>query len=265
LSSLGEEPKSRHAGVPVSPIPHDKSPDSTLALLSEGYTFVSDRCRRYRSDIFETRLTLKKAVCILGEEPVKVFYEPGRFTRKGALPITTLKLLQDKGSASLLDGEAHRWRKRMFMSLMTPAAIQRLGDMMADRWRARLGTWEGIDQVVLLDEVQEILCLAVCAWSGVPLPDSEAPQRTRELAAMVSGAGAVGPRNWRGMLLRARTEGWGRDIIKRVRAGEPKAGEETAAHVIVWHRDLDGELLTPEVAAVELINVLRPTVAVACS
>jgi fatty-acid peroxygenase len=247
----------------VSSIPRDEGPDSTLALLSEGYTFVSDRCRRYRSDIFETRLTLKKAVCVLGEEAARMFYEPGRFTRKGALPITTLKLLQDKGSASLLDGEAHRWRKRMFMSLMTPSAIQRLGDTMVDRWHVRLGAWEGMDQVVLLDEVQEILCGAVCAWCGIPLPDSDARQRTRELAAMVDGAGAVGPRNWRGMLLRARTERWIRDIVEKVRVGGLEAPEGSAAHVIAWHRDLDGELLTREAAAVELINVLRPTVAVA--
>ena len=32
--------------------------------------------------------------------------------------------------------------------------------------------------------------------------------------------------------------------------------------MVAEHRDLDGELLTPEIAAVELLNVLRPTVAV---
>jgi fatty-acid peroxygenase len=33
--------------------------------------------------------------------------------------------------------------------------------------------------------------------------------------------------------------------------------------VIAWHREADGQLLTPRVAAVELLNVLRPTVATA--
>lgn len=42
-----------------------------------------------------------KATCIMGEEADEVFYEPGRFTRKGALPQTTLRLLQDKGSVQL--------------------------------------------------------------------------------------------------------------------------------------------------------------------
>lgn len=70
--------------------------DSTLALLSEGYEFIPRRCRRNRSDIFETRLMLTKAICMTGQEAAEVFYKPGRFTRKGALPQTTLRLLQDR-------------------------------------------------------------------------------------------------------------------------------------------------------------------------
>lgn len=36
---------------------------------------------------------------------------------------------------------------------------------------------------------------------------------------------------------------------------------ESAAGIIAAHRDVDGQLLTPRVAAVELLNILRPTVA----
>lgn len=43
----------------MTQIPRDKNLDSTLALLSDGYTFVSKRCQRYQSDIFETRLMLR--------------------------------------------------------------------------------------------------------------------------------------------------------------------------------------------------------------
>jgi fatty-acid peroxygenase len=60
--------------------------DETLALLAEGYDFIPERCRRNRSDIFETRLMLARVVCMVGEEAAEVFYEPDRFTRKGALP-----------------------------------------------------------------------------------------------------------------------------------------------------------------------------------
>lgn len=214
--------------------------DSSLALLSEGYNFVPRRCERYRSDIFESRLMLTKAICITGQEAAEVFYEPGRFTRKGALPQTALRLLQDKGSAQVMDGEAHRHRKRMFMSLMSPAGIQRLADTMADQWHARVEKWETMGEVVLFHEVEEILCRAVCGWAGVPLTEPEAKQRTREFGAMIDGAGSIGPRNWRGHLLRARTERWSRDIIEKVRARELEVAEGSAAHLIAFHRDPDG-------------------------
>ncbi len=80
---------------------------------------------------------------------------------------------------------------------------------------------------------------------------------------MIDGAGSVGPRNWRGLILRHRTERWIRGIVEKVRAEELEVAEGSAAYVIAWHRDLDGELLDTRVAAVELINVLRPVVAVA--
>ncbi|MCC4300087.1 cytochrome P450 [Aurantimonas coralicida] len=244
-------------------IPRDPNPDSTLALLSDGYQFISKRCRRYRSDLFETRLMLRRAVCMTGEEAARAFYHGERFTRRGAMPQTTLRLLQDKGSVQLLDGEAHRHRKQMFMSLMSPAAIQALADEVENQWYARIGRWEGMNEVVLLPEVEEILTRAVCRWAGVPLDETEASQRTREFGAMIAGSGGIGPRNWWGMLLRARTERWIRDVIERVRSGDFKISDGSAAHVVAWHRNLNGELLDTKDAAVELINVLRPTMAVA--
>lgn len=191
-------------------IPRDRALDSTLGLLADGYTFISKRCRSHGSDVFETRLMLQKVVCMQGEEAAEVFYAPERFTRKGAVPTPTLKLLQDRGSVQLLDGAAHRSRKRMFMSMMDARAIRRLADLSADVWDARLGTWAAMDKVVLLGEVQAILCRAVCEWAGLPLGEAEVGRRTREFAAMIDGAGAIGPRNWRGMVLRARSERWSR-------------------------------------------------------
>ena len=225
--------------------------DRTLALLSEGYAFIPERCRRHGTEVFETRIMLTKVVCMMGEEAVRVFYEPERFTRVGALPQTTLRLLQDKGSVALLDGEAHRVRKRMFLSLADPAGSERLADVMEGQWRARTGRWENMDRVVLFREAEEIFCRAACEWAGAPLNEAEAARRTREFASMIEGAGSVGPRNWYGMLLRARTERWIRDLIEDVRARELDVPEGSAAHNIAWHRDLDGELLDTEVSAVE--------------
>ncbi|MBE0536233.1 MAG: cytochrome P450 [Phycisphaerae bacterium] len=247
----------------VMSIPRDKGYDHTLGLLKETYHFISNRCRRHASDMFETRLMFRKVICMTGEEAAKVFYRPGRFTRKGAMPPTTLRLLQDKGSVQTLDGEAHRHRKEMFMSLMTPESIERLTQITADAWRARAARWERGGEVVLLSEVQEILCRAVCRWVGLELSEEDADGRAREFASMIDGAGSVGPRNWMGMVRRSRTERWIRGAIDAIRGGRLAVDEASAAHAVAWHRELDGELLSTKVAAVELINLLRPTVAVA--
>jgi hypothetical protein len=56
-------------------------------------------------------------------------------------------------------------------------------------------------------------------------PSFQTPiERAVEFDAMVNGTGAVGPRNWRGHLMRARTELWARNLIMRIRAGEAHAG-----------------------------------------
>ncbi|WP_019142768.1 cytochrome P450 [Noviherbaspirillum massiliense] len=244
-------------------IPRDDSFDSTLALLSDGYTFISKRCARFQSDIFETRLMLRRAVCTMGEDAARMFFHPGRFTRRGAIPPTTLMLLQDLGSVQTLDGAAHQRRKQMFMPLLESPAVDGLAQAMIRHWRAQLAKWERQPQVVLHSEVEEILCRAVCEWAGIPLADPEARQRAEEFSAMIDGSGAIGPRNWKGQALRMRTEQWARGLITTARSSRHAIPEGSMAHAIALHGDTDGKLLDARTAAVELINVLRPTVAVA--
>ncbi len=103
-----------------SSIPALSAFDSSFALWREGYTFVSSRCEALGSDAFCTRIMLKEVVCIRGRAAAEQFYQPGRFTRRNAIPRTALALLQDWGSVQTLDGEAHRHRKRLFMDMMHP-------------------------------------------------------------------------------------------------------------------------------------------------
>jgi fatty-acid peroxygenase len=244
-------------------IPRLEAVDSSVALLREGYAFGAHRFARFSSDAFETRLMFRRAVVAFGEEAARLVYEPDRMTRRRALPPTTLTLLLDLGSVDLLDGEAHRHRKRMFMSMMTPAALDEIGDLVEREWRDRIPEWARAGEVVLLDAVRDVLCRAVCAWAGVPIEPGRVGTLTRQLAAMVEGAASVGPRNARGQLLRHRAERWAGDVITRVRSGDLAVEEGRALHVVAWHRDEEGRLLDTEVARVELLNVLRPTVAVA--
>jgi fatty-acid peroxygenase len=97
----------------------------------------------------------------------------------------------------------------------------------------------------------------------VPLPEDDVAERARELGAMVDHAASIGPRHWRAQWLRRRTERWIGQVIDDVRSGQLVVHRDRAAYAIACHRDADGRLLPRSTAAVELINVLRPTVAVA--
>ncbi len=238
------------------------APDSSLAFLREGYTFISSRCDRLGTDLFRTRIAGRPVYCMRGAEATQIFYDGDRFSRRGALPPTVVHLLQDKGSVQTLDGAAHHHRKGMFMDMMAPDSVARLGSIFEAVWRRRTAGWSA-DAVVLHKEARWMLTAAACEWAGIPLPDAEVDRRAAEFGLMVDQAGSFGPANWWAQLRRRRTEKWAQDIIGAIRSGEREVAPESAAALVAGHRDRESNLLPVEVAAVELLNVLRPIVAVA--
>lgn len=244
-------------------IPREKKLDNTVALLREGYPFIQKRSERFDSDIFKTRVLGKKAVCIHGEQAAKIFYDNEYFKREGVLPKPIQKTLFGEGGVQGLDGEAHQQRKAMFMSLMSHDNIERLMKLTAAQWQTYIKKWEqGGHLVVLFEESQEIFCRAACAWAGVPLKEEEVKFRTQDFVAMIDSFGAAGPRYFRGLPARARTEKWLGGIIDKIRKRSLEVNEASAAHVFATSLDADGKLLDTRIAAVELINVIRPYVAV---
>lgn len=247
----------------MSQIPADSGLDSSLALVLEGYEFISNRCQRLQTNIFQTQLLFEKTICLRGEAGARLFYDTEKFSRKKAAPERLKKTLFGQNGVQGLDGDAHQHRKQMFMALMSPAGIQQLADLTREQWLAYAKKWESQPQIVLFYEAQEVICRAVCAWAGVPLPESEVELRTADLEAMIDGSGAIGPRHWRGRLGRQRAEKWISDLIQQVRDRTLNLPESSALYSISQHRDLEGNWLDQQVAAVEVINVLRPTVAIA--
>ncbi len=110
--------------------------------------------------------------------------------------------------------------------------------------------------------MNEILCSAVCQWAGVPLEEYEVKERAEDFSLMVDAFGAAGPRHLKGRRARTRAEEWIKGIIEDVRSGNIKAEERTALHAMAFYKDLDGNQLDSNMAGIELINVLRPVVAI---
>lgn len=243
--------------------PHDKGLDNTIALIREGYMFIKNRIDEYKSDLFVTRLLGQEVICMSGKEATQLFYDSDKFQRHGAAPKRVQETLFGVNGIQTMDGEAHIHRKLLFMSLMTPVHQKRLAELALEQWQACSARWEVVEKVVLFDEAKDILCRIACYWAGVPLDESEVRERAEDFSAMVDAFGAIGPRHWKGRMARNRAEEWIRTVIEDVRTGKLKAEQGTALFEMAFHRELNGKQLDTQMAAVELINVLRPIVAIA--
>jgi fatty-acid peroxygenase len=240
-------------------IPRDYLPDSSLALALDPYRFISGRRRSLSSDVFACRLMLRSAVCIGGPGAARLFYDTSSFRRAGVVPAPVRQTLLGEGGVHGLDAADHRHRKAMFLSFMGPACIPAFSSIAARHFQS-FGS--GRDRrIAVFDEARCILFRAVMEWAGVPFAEQEVQSRSSDLVAMVDGFGSLGPRHWRGRLARRRSEEWMEEILHRVRSGRLESKPGTALHTIAFHRERDGALLDLKVAAVELLNVIRPMMA----
>jgi fatty-acid peroxygenase len=165
-------------------------------------------------------------------------------------------LLFGRGAIHGLDGDAHRTRKQLFLGALDPNDVAQCARLAAGHLADALDRHTG-GELVTFRELVRAYGRAVIEWAGVGLPASDAVRLSREYARIVDGFGFAGiayPRAWRA---RVRTNRWARRYLCDVRAGRTPAGQGTVVRRIA-DSDLD-----PHTSAVELGNVLRPTVAVA--
>lgn len=242
------------------PIPKEQGIDHSFDFLREGYQYVANRRKSFQSNVFETRLLGERAICLGGEEGTALFYDTDKFVREDAAPKRLLKTLFGEDGVQTLDGNAHTHRKKMFMSLMFPGNIERLNRLVSREWERELDRAE--EETVLYETSQRVLMRAVCEWAGVPLAEGEVDKRTNEMRLLFESGTALGPKHFRGRQARTSAESWIRQMVEEVRTKRLLPNEQTALYEFSWHRDEAGELLPADVVAVEVINILRPTVAV---
>ncbi len=216
----------------------------------------------------------RPALAVRGPDAVHFFYDERNVRRHDAIPEPVLDTLFGQGAVHTLDGDEHRERKRLFLPLLHADRIAGVVEEAAAAWDEAVAGWARRDRVVLFDEAAVVLTRGVCRWAGVPLAeadaetyaethaDAEAAATARDLIAMVDGFATLGPRHWRARRARARQEERLARLVRDVRSGRAPAPAGSMLERVVRHRDGDGESLTPRTAAVELLNVLRPTAAV---
>ncbi|SDN76588.1 cytochrome P450 [Alkalicoccus daliensis] len=244
-----------------TPIPKTKGFDKTKALIQEGFHFLPSHREELQSDIFKTRIAGQKTICMAGEEAAEVFYDNDKFKRKGAIPKPLRMTLTGEGAIHGMDGEAHKQRKRMFLSMMTPERLEDMKKFVVEELDTKSAQWESRDKVILFDEMEEILTRAACRWAGVPLSEGEVQQRTKELSAMVDSFGGTPQQYKDGRKARKSQEKWLADYIKQIRKGKVEVPAYTPAYIVAHHVEANGKKLDTKTAAVSLNNAFRPLLA----
>ncbi|MGY2082239.1 cytochrome P450 [Blastococcus sp. SYSU DS0539] len=238
--------------------------ENGLKLLAKGYAWLPDERRRASGRTVATRLGGMPAYGIEGPEAARFLYDEDHVRRSHAIPEPVQGTLFGKGAVHSLDGEMHRVRKAMFVALlMREDGIASLVEQATTAWGEASREWAHRPQIVVFDEASRVIAGSVTRWAGIPLPDEEVPDLARDLVALVDGFATGGPRHVRARRARGRREKWLSQLVCDVRSGQAVVEEGTAVDVVCRHRDADGTQLPPHVAAVELLNIIRPTTAVA--
>jgi fatty-acid peroxygenase len=198
-----------------------------------------------------------------GAECAQLFYDESKFKRSGAIPKRIKKTLTGKNAIHTLDDESHKKRKEVFMSVMTPESILKFKKLTYKYWTEYVQKWEGQKKVNIFEETREIMCRAACAWSGIPLKESQVKQVADDFIAIVEAFGGICPRHSRGKKARTRIEAWLSDIMNQVHQGQIEVEKGTPLELMAFFEDHNNEILEAKVAGEDLMNFVRPTTAIA--
>lgn len=230
--------------------------------LDEGYLLLSELRKEAKAPVVKARLLNKEVIAIYGKEAAKKFYDPRNFKREGAMPKIVLKTLFGENGVQTLDGQAHEHRKTIFMDLMTPKRMEEYHRILDKNLTQKLDRQQG--QFELFDLAKDVLFRSICEWAGIDLSQltkKEVDQLAEYQISMISSAVTNPATHIKGIDNRKKSEKWAQSLIENARINPVAGKEDVALYAFAKATDDHGELLPIDVAAVELLNVIRPTVA----
>ncbi|ARK24097.1 cytochrome P450 [Sporosarcina sp. P37] len=231
-------------------------------LIDKGYNLLGELREEVDAPVVKATFLTKEITAIYGEEASRKFYNPENFKRAGAMPKPVLKTLFGEGGVQTLDGEEHHHRKNYFMDLMSPERMEAYHEILSEKLSKELTKQHG--EFELFDLANKVLFTSISEWSGINLEsfDSKTLDKlARNQISMISGAVTSPVDHIKGITDRKESEKWAQDLIKEARKHPVPGKEHLALYAFANATDLDGEVLPVEVAAVELLNIIRPTVA----
>ena len=230
--------------------------------LDEGYLLLSELRKEADAPVVKARLLNKEVIAVYGKEAARAFYDPANFKRKGAMPKLVLKTLFGEGGVQTLDDEEHNQRKKVFMDLMTPKRMEDYHRIVDRTLTEKMEHLQG--ELELFDVAKDVLFRSICEWSGIDLTkmnEREINQLAEYQISMISSAVTNPITHIKGIDNRKKSEKWAQSLIEDARINPVAGKENVALYAFANAKDTQGNLLPIDVAAVELLNIIRPTVA----
>lgn len=250
-------------GPSVKQVPETKIKLTEIKdLIHQGYQLLGELREDVNAPVVKAKFLNQAIIAIYGEEAARIFYDAENFTREGAMPKPVLKTLFGEDGVQTLEGEEHHHRKHYFMDLMSPERMDDYHILLDKNLTEALDKQDG--EFELFDLSNQVLFNTICEWSGIHVEryDSETLEKlARNQISMISSAITSPTDHLKGITDRKHSEKWAKDLIKEAREHPDPGKENHALYVFANATDLDGKLLPVDVAAVELLNIIRPTVA----
>jgi fatty-acid peroxygenase len=265
LNGYRDRNHSKEHAMPLGPL-RLLSPDHAWLLARHGYLFTArlkedERRALYETGALDVRLLGRPTLFVTGAEGVDLFYDESRLQRHKAVPPPVALSLFGPGAVHGLDDEAHRHRKRLFRHALTEPELDRLLSIAERRWSDELDGWAMAGGGEMYSSAIDVFGASIIEWAGIDEPEDSKRQHARWLAQIVDGFGVPGPAYLRAAVARRRCDQWAAGLIRNERDNATAESTSWLAQAASF-LDYDGRPLPGRTAAVELLNVLRPTVAV---
>ncbi|WP_038023213.1 cytochrome P450, partial [Tetragenococcus muriaticus] len=232
-------------------------------LYNSGYEVLSELRKEVNAPVVKASLLNQEIIAIYGQEAAKKFYDAENFKRDKAMPTPILKTLQGEGGVQTLDGQEHYKRKSVFMDLMTPDRMEDYRKTLEETLTQELDAQTG--QFELYHLTKNVLFKAICKWAGVNLgqySDEEIDELADTQVDMFEGTVNSVSEHVQGLEGRKKAEKWAQDLFAEARNNPVPGKENVPLYAFAEATDVDGNRLPLNIAAVDFLNIIRPTVAI---
>jgi fatty-acid peroxygenase len=182
--------------------------------------------------------------------------------RKSVVPEPLRSTLTGHGSIQTTDGIEHRLRKETLLKFMKENEMDRLKALFELNFLRAALSWTKESKIDLYTKSQKVLAETACEWVGVPVPYMQLDELTRDLTLLFDGSARTTVLHFKSRRARVRLQNWLIQMIDVHRNQRKVFTKNSPADILSALKHPHGELLTQQETAVEILNLIRPLVAI---